>query len=193
MSPQNSANSNDSATACGGIQIKDDHFVSECRNSSESSNSNINSNQNDHITNVGPNETGMSIKRSTSNQHQQQSAGINKSPGRGSLKTQPIPMNKQSQEPIKAHGQQNTGDNNEDENSTDEYNSSSIASTPDTMYYFKLKSAAFVPSASFTNNYYSSSFGNISQEQDNLPFISLMQQNENMNTSTATKQKVIFY
>jgi len=190
MSPQNSANANDPGNAGGGIQIKDDHFIAECRNSTESSSSNINLNQNDQISNE------VSIKRSASNQQQhEQSSSINKSPGGRSgvsLKTQPIPMNKQSQQPVKQQSQMHAGDNNEDENSTDEYNSSSIASTPDTMYYFKLKSAAFVPSASFTNNYYSSSLGNISQEQDNLPFMGLIQQNENnMNAYNAAKQKVI--
>lgn len=49
-----------------------------------------------------------------------------------------------------------------------------IASTPDTMYYFKLKSAAFVPSASFSNNYYSSSLGNLNSENDLPPFVTLL-------------------
>lgn len=48
--------------------------------------------------------------------------------------------------------------------SNEEFNSSSVASTPDTIYYFKLKSAAFVPSASFTNNY-STSFGSLPNTQ----------------------------
>ena len=74
-----------------------------------------------------------------------------------------------------------------DESSADENNSSSVASTPDTMYYFKLKSAAFVPSASFTNNYYSSlSAGNLNSQNDNEtpPFMNLLSNDLNqMNVS----------
>ena len=74
-----------------------------------------------------------------------------------------------------------------DESSADENNSSSVASTPDTMYYFKLKSAAFVPSASFTNNYYSSlSAGNLNNHNDNEtpPFMNLLSNDLNqMNVS----------
>ena len=56
-----------------------------------------------------------------------------------------------------------------------------MGSTPDTIYYFKLKSAAFVPSASFTannsTNYYSTSFGNLAHADSNAdlpPFITLL-------------------
>lgn len=76
-----------------------------------------------------------------------------------------------------------------DESSADENNSSSVASTPDTMYYFKLKSAAFVPSASFTNNYYSSlSAGNLNShlntDTETPPFMTLLSNDLNqMNVS----------
>jgi hypothetical protein len=64
-------------------------------------------------------------------------------------------------------------------NSADEFNNSSIASTPDTIYYFKLKSAAFVPSTSFTatGGNYSTSFGNLNHGEstsDLPPFITLL-------------------
>jgi hypothetical protein len=76
-----------------------------------------------------------------------------------------------------------------DESSADENNSSSVASTPDTIYYFKLKSAAFVPSASFTNNFYggSSSIGNLANDTDIPPFITLLS-NDFANLSDSEKQ-----
>ena len=71
-----------------------------------------------------------------------------------------------------------------DESSTDEFNSSSVASTPDTMYYFKLKSAAFAPSASFSNNYYSTSLGNLNTDNEQPPFATLLSNDfSNMNMS----------
>lgn len=85
------------------------------------------------------------------------------------MKSTSVPMQQNLNQPNKpSHDQLN------DESSTDEYNSSSIASTPDTMYYFKLKSAAFVPSASFTNNYYSSSLGNLNNDNELPPFVTLL-------------------
>lgn len=77
--------------------------------------------------------------------------------------------------------------NNNEESSADEY-SSSVGSTPDTIYYFKLKSAAFVPSTSFTNNFYSSSVGNLANDNELPPFIALLS-NDFSNLSTLDKQQ----
>ena len=97
--------------------------------------------------------------------------------------TQPIPMRpgtttfqqqqqQQQQQQTQSYKQSKFGETQRhsselnqiiDESSNDEFNSSSVASTPDTMYYFKLKSAAFAPSASFNNNYYSTSLGNLEE------------------------------
>lgn len=212
MSPQNSTNPNEPNGASGGIQIKDDHFILVNRQAGDANQNNFNFNQSGSSSNpdshshlnamqINSNQedqTTTHIKRSSSNltnfaqlnrENQSPSNNILKSPSRTPSKTQPIPMNptsprKLSQMPER---QRNSTEHNEDGNSTDEYNSSSIASTPDTMYYFKLKSAAFVPSASFNNNYYGSSLGNISQEQENLPFMNLM--SNDMNASNSAKQK----
>ena len=116
-----------------------------------------------------------------------------------SSKTQPIPMQNTVQQHFKPQQQpasslQVQRYSNEltqinDESSADEYNSSSVASTPDTIYYFKLKSAAFVPSASFTNNFYggSSSIGNLANDNDIPPFITLLS-NDFANLSDSEKQ-----
>lgn len=93
---------------------------------------------------------------------------------RTSTKTQPIPMKIESNQNLQLQRYSSEPQQQNDESSADEYNSSSVASTPDTIYYFKLKSAAFVPSASFTNNYYSSSIGNMNNENDLPPFITLL-------------------
>jgi hypothetical protein len=112
-------------------------------------------------------------------------AAITTNINRTTSKTQPIPMKLAAQQQGNKMNNnlqlqpRNSNDYNQimnDESSADENNSSSVASTPDTIYYFKLKSAAFVPSASFTNNY-STSFGNISNENnasDLPPFITLL-------------------
>lgn len=121
---------------------------------------------------------------------------IIKSPSlnRTQSKTLPIPMKSSLmlQQQQTNQSKQTTEINQlNDESSTDEYNSSSIASTPDTMYYFKLKSAAFVPSASFTNNYYSSSLGNLNNDNELPPFVTLLsndfssnQLNDNNNSNS---------
>lgn len=114
---------------------------------------------------------------------------------RQSSKTQPIPMKSPSQ-PFSMNNQSlqlqryssESNQNQCDESSADEYNSSSVASTPDTIYYFKLKSAAFVPSASFTNNYYSSSISNLQNENDLPPFITLLS-NDFANLSASDQQR----
>lgn len=212
MSTQNSTNQNESNGASGGIQIKDDHFILVNKQIPDVISNNINPNQpvnlqqennsqNVHMnTNFENHEQNFNqIKRSSSNltnfaqtalnrENQSPSNNILKSPSRTQSKTQPIPMKPTSPRKLNQipDAQRNSAEHNDDE-STDEYNSSSIASTPDTMYYFKLKSAAFVPSASFNNNYYGSSLGNISQEQENLPFMNLM--SNDMNSSTAVKQR----
>ena len=106
---------------------------------------------------------------------------------RQSSKAQPIPMQnnfqlhltQQQQQPassLQLQRYSNELTHINDESSADENNSSSVASTPDTIYYFKLKSAAFVPSASFTNNFYggSSSIGNLANDNDIPPFITLL-------------------
>lgn len=202
MSPQNSANANEPNGASGGIQIKDDHFNLENNNqradTSDQSSFSFNSHQ--HQTSFqqdpyqqqqnspDPAETG-SIKRSSSNLtcYPQSGSGNQRDSNKNTnmpikastSKTQPIPMKPTSQ-PMKLNqvpdAHRASTEHNDEGNSTDEYNSSSIASTPDTMYYFKLKSAAFVPSASFNNNYYASgSIGSgAGQEQDNLPFMNLI-------------------
>lgn len=207
MSPQNAASPNELNGTCGGIQIKDDHFTPENRRLPQRSGSfhfnhvsSQDGNQNSPANPLNEQSGSLSSKNSSSNLTtfaqtvQNQSSNTNilnpKSPTKS--KTQPIPM-KANTQPIKLNkmpeAQRTSTENNDEENSTDEYNSSSIASTPDTMYYFKLKSAAFVPSASFTNNYYASSLGNISQEQENLPFMNLMSNDYNMNSSAAVKQR----
>ena len=120
---------------------------------------------------------------------------IIKSPSlnRTQSKTLPIPMKSSLMLQQQTNQSKQTTEINQlnDESSTDEYNSSSIASTPDTMYYFKLKSAAFVPSASFTNNYYSSSLGNLNNDNELPPFVTLLsndfssnQLNDNNNTNS---------
>lgn len=212
MSPQNSANANEPNGASGGIQIKDDHFNLENNSqqradTSDQSSFSFNSHQQTAYlqdpyqqlqNSPEPVETG-SIKRSSSNltsfaqtansNQRDSSYKSNNMPIKASTsKTQPIPMKPTSQ-PMKLNqvpdAQRASTEHNDDGNSTDEYNSSSIASTPDTMYYFKLKSAAFVPSASFNNNYYASgSIGSgVGHEQDNLPFMNLIG-NEQGNPST---------
>jgi len=114
-------------------------------------------------------------EQSSSTLMQQQQQHSNPKLNRAQSKTVPIPM---KSSPLlnqaQNQGQQTKQTDTMNESSTDEYNSSSIASTPDTMYYFKLKSAAFVPSASFTNNYYSSSLGNLNNENDLPPFVTLL-------------------
>ena len=129
-------------------------------------------------------------------------AAIAVNTNRTTSKTQPIPM-KISGQPQGNKGnnlqlqQRNSNDYNQmmmmnDESSADENNSSSVASTPDTIYYFKLKSAAFVPSASFTNNY-STSFGNISNDNnpsDLPPFITLLSADlSNLSTNDRQQQQ----
>lgn len=115
---------------------------------------------------------------------------------RQSSKAQPIPARSISSQLVQQTQQSNSqalqiqrysSDLNQinDESSADEYNSS-VASTPDTIYYFKLKSAAFVPSASFTNNYHSS-IGNLSNENDIPPFITLLS-NDFGNLSASERQ-----
>lgn len=217
MSPQNSANANEPNGASGGIQIKDDHFNLESSkqqraDTSDQSSFSFSSHQQTTYfqdpyqqlqNSPDPVETG-SIKRSssnltsyaqTANSNQRDSSNkSNNMPIKASTsKTQPIPMKPTSQ-PMKLNqvpdAQRASTEHNDDGNSTDEYNSSSIASTPDTMYYFKLKSAAFVPSASFNNNYYASgSIGSgAGQEQDNLPFMNLIgneQGNPNANKNVS--------
>jgi len=122
---------------------------------------------------------------------------------RQSSKAQPIPMQNNFQLQLTQHQQSHPQPasslqmqrySNElthinDESSADENNSSSVASTPDTIYYFKLKSAAFVPSASFTNNFYggSSSIGNLANDNDIPPFITLLS-NDFANLSDSEKQ-----
>lgn len=182
MSPQNSAHPNEAAS--GGIQIKDDHFNTEIRQMSELQVNEINPDY--HLSNYKNIQSEGALST-----NQTQFVSPTKSP----TKSQPIPMKKKTQ-PIRLNqipdSQRNSSEQNDDENSTDEYNSSSIASTPDTMYYFKLKTAAFVHSASFNNNCYSTSLGNISQEQEQLPFMHLMTNNENNNTTSINiaKQRV---
>lgn len=217
MSPQNSANVNEPHGANGGIQIKDDHFNFENQNrdTSDQGSCSFNSHQQTNFSqdtynrqqnSPDPAEHSGPFKRSSSNLttfaqtannrelKQNSHVPINKAT---TSKTQPIPMKSTSQ-PIKLNqvaDTQRNAEHNDDGNSTDEYNSSSIASTPDTnMYYFKLKSAAFVPSSSFNNNYYASSIGSgMGQDQDNLPFINLMSNEQNnMNSSTANKHTVRF-
>lgn len=175
MSPQNSAHPNEAAS--GGIQIKDDHFNPEHRQIPETYNNEINPDYHSSNYKHVNQEEALSTNQIPS------PSKLNKSP----TKSQPIPMKKKSQ-PIRLNqipdSQRNSTEQNDEENSTDEYNSSSIASTPDTMYYFKLKTAAFVHSASYNNNCYSTSLGNISQEQEQLPFMHLMSNNENNNTNS---------
>lgn len=215
MSPQNSTNHNE-PNGPNGIQIKDDHFNLE-NNRQTIDTSNAARFSQDYLNQNSPNSS--SIRRSSSNlttfaqqtaQNQRSDFGnplptpaqnqshnlitSPKSPTRTQSKTQPIPMKTTHAQPFKLNQmpeeQRHSTDHNDDGNSTDEYNSSSVASTPDTMYYFKLKSAAFVPSASFTNNYYASSLGNISQEQEQLPFVHLMSNDyNNMNSSNSVNKQ----
>lgn len=144
------------------------------------------------------------IKRSSSNLNTIAESNNNadqaKSPmSRARSNTQPIPMKpgtttfQQQQQQTQSYKQSKFGETQRhsselnqiiDESSTDEFNSSSVASTPDTMYYFKLKSAAFAPSASFNNNYHSTSFGNLNTENEQTPFATLLSNdfsNINMN------------
>lgn len=80
----------------------------------------------------------------------------------------------------------------EETSSADEY-SSSVGSTSDTIYYFKLKSAAFVPSAgsaSFSNQPYSSSFGNLVNDSNDLPpFIALLSNDFGNNLSVGNSNQ----
>lgn len=152
--------------------------------SNELTNSPPNKNRTNSANNISHDQSFSSSsslsKRSTSNLNTIAETTISnkliKSPSlnRTQSKTVPIPM--KSSVLMQQHQQQHQSKPTDinDESSTDEYNSSSIASTPDTMYYFKLKSAAFVPSASFTNNYYSSSLGNLNNENELPPFVTLL-------------------
>jgi hypothetical protein len=87
--------------------------------------------------------------------------GSNISSRRPSTKTQPIPMMKTSTSAQQLNQKQNYSptqhrpialNNNTEESSADECNSSSVASTPDTKNFFRLKNAAFVPMTSFSSN-----------------------------------------
>lgn len=210
MTTQSSSHSNDSYGS--GIQIIPGHFDRDSSqrqfNDSPSSFSNklnpnfpMDSNSNDAM-NSGPNSPNSPATRANE-ASQQLSPG---SMSRQASKTQPIPMKQMSKvqpKPSSLHQANNTGSVGSglhvqryssdlaqinDESSADENNSSSVASTPDTMYYFKLKSAAFVPSASFTNNYYSSLSGglNLNSHTDNEtpPFMNLLSNDLNqMNVS----------
>ncbi|RNA01681.1 autophagy-related 13 -like protein [Brachionus plicatilis] len=182
MTPQNSQNS---AEYCG-IQIKDDHFTpNQLRSESPA----LTKKQSAAIS-ISPSSPPYSdksprsfsdqnslCKRSTSNLNTICETNLSKN----TPKTQPIPMRSDSE----GNNMQLKKYRDPDESSADEYNSSSIGSTPDTIYYFKLKSAAFVPSTSFNNNYFSSSFSNLS-ENDLPPFITLLSNDfGNMSTSDA--------
>ena len=204
MTPQNSAHSNEphSSASLGGIQIKDDHFTSNTEPPPPLRPTYADSPQNDLNLNQNSSSSSSSLfKRSASNLNpiaETMTAEHRESPAsRAHSKTLPIPMRQaeaQADEQAKAKTSQLGGkqkrdstEQNEAESSTDEYNSSSIASTPDRMYYFKLKSAAFVPSASFSNNYYSASMGNLNNEQDAPPPFMQLLSNEynNVNSSSS--------
>lgn len=182
MTPQNSQNS---AEYCG-IQIKDDHFTPNQTRIEPF----VFKNKQSAAISISPSSPPYSEKspRSFSDQNslcKRSMSNLNTISETNSIrnapKTQPIPM-KSDQE---GNNMQIKKYRDPDESSTDEYNSSSIGSTPDTIYYFKLKSAAFVPSTSFNNNYFSSSFSNLS-ENDLPPFITLLSNDfGNMSTSDA--------
>lgn len=188
MTPQNSQNSNE---YCG-IQIKDDHFIpDQIKNDSPGSNKLRNDSNAFSISPSSPqfmdksprapmfNEQNNMAKRSSSNLNTISETNLLKN----TPKTQPIPMKFETE--ANNLQLQRYGDVH-DESSADEYNSSSVGSTPDTIYYFKLKSAAFVPSASFSNNYFSSSISNLSNENDLPPFITLLSNDfANLTTSEA--------
>lgn len=182
MTPQNSQNS---AEYCG-IQIKDDHFTP---NQTRIESPALRKTQSAAIS-ISPSSPPYSdksprsfadqnslCKRSTSNLNTICETNL----FRNAPKTQPIPMKSDPE----SNNMQIKRYKDPDESSADEYNSSSVGSTPDTIYYFKLKSAAFVPSTSFNNNYFSSSFSNLS-ENDLPPFITLLSNDfGNMSTSDA--------
>jgi hypothetical protein len=189
MTPQNSYTNE----YTGGIQIKDDHFLtantnnrsryspsSELSLNEKSPRNNLNFNHsNSNLDQNSYNSNSSLSKRSSSNLNT--IAEVNNSPfnpnfnNRQSSKAQPIPMKSSMSQQLISNLTQNNSNNNANNTagggggqSADECNSSSIASTPDTIYYFKLKSAAFVPSASLTsNNFYSSSFCNLNNNNFN--------------------------
>ena len=69
------------------------------------------------------------------------------------------------QQQQQAFGGGGGGGGGDETSSADEYTTSSVGSTPDTVYYFKLKSAAFVPSASFSNTHTLMANMNAQQQQ----------------------------
>nr|AWV66707.1 autophagy-related protein 13 [Brachionus calyciflorus] len=185
MTPQNSQNSTE---YCGGIQIKDDHFIpDQIRTESPGSNKIRNDSAAYSVSPSSPID--KSPRPLSENLQRRSSSNLNTISEtnllRNTSKTQPIPMRFESEVnnlQLKKYGENNV----HDESSADEYNSSSVGSTPDTIYYFKLKSAAFVPSASFSNNYFSSSFSNLSNENELPPFITLLSNDfANLTTSDA--------
>nr|AWV66632.1 autophagy-related protein 13 [Brachionus rotundiformis] len=180
MTPQNSQNS----TEYCGIQIKDDHFTP---NQTRTESPIMKKNQSAAIS-ISPSsphsdksprsftEQNSFSKRSISNLNTICETNLL----RNTSKTQPIPMKCDPE----GNNMQLKKYKDPDESSADEYNSS-VGGTPDTIYYFKLNSAAFVPSTSFNNNYFSSSFSNLS-ENDLPPFITLLSNDfGNMSTSDA--------
>lgn len=196
MTPQNSQNSSEYT---GGIQIKDDHFIPEHVERRQSNTvvespsakyaNRTSSTDLTEYSNSPSSPRGISFEKSSSSSSlsRRSSSNLNTivetsrttSFNRQATKTQPIPMKSSNNPPNNLQLQKFSADiqqqtHNDELSSADEYNSSSVASTPDTIYYFKLKSAAFVPSASFTNNYYSSSIGNLNAENDLPPFITLL-------------------
>jgi hypothetical protein len=155
MTPQNSSHANEGSHGGGGIQIKDDHF-NALRNSPTDLiyNNESNASPKSPTTHTdksprGLNQTGSHeqlSKRSSSNldtiveQHVQHHQPI---VYRQSSKTQPIPMkntgfpmNQAAPSAASLQLQRYSNDLTQlnDESSADEYNSSSVASTPDTIY-----------------------------------------------------------